>query len=307
MAAPTNTFLSTSAVGNREDLADAIYMVSPSDTPLLSMAAKTKAENTLHEWQTQDLDPPADNAVADGDDAAAIAVTPTVRLGNRTQISTRTIIVSGTQQAMNPAGRKNELAYQMLLASKKLKTDMEFGLTNNKASATSPRKSRGLPGWIVDNVNTGAGYVAPNYVTNTAGTDGTQRAFTEAMFKDVLQKCYVAGGSPTVIMLGAANRQLFSTFAGNSTRFDKGEDSKVFASIDVYASDFGQIMAKPNRIQRTRDAFILDVDKLAVAYLRPFTQTELAKTGDSEKRMLTVEYTLECRAPKAHGAALDLL
>ena len=308
MAAPTNTFLTTAAIGNREDLSDAIYMISPTLTPLLSMAAKTKADNTLHEWQTQDLDPPADNAVAEGDDAAAIAVTPTVRLNNRTQISTRTVIVSGTQVSqMNPAGRKNELSYQMMLASKKLKTDMEFGLTQNKVLATSPRKSRGLAGWISDNVNTGAGYVATNYITNTGGTDGTPRAFTEAMFKDVLQKVFIAGGTPSVIMLGAANRQVFSTFAGNSTRFDKGEDSKVYAAIDVYASDFGQIMAKPNIIQRSRDAFILDTEKLAVAYGRPFGSTDLAKTGDSEKKMLLVEYCLEMRAPKAHGAIYDLL
>ena len=307
MAAPTNTYLTTQVVGNREDLTDAIYMISPSETPFLSMCPKTKADNTLHEWQTQDLDPAADNAQPEGDDATAIPITPTVRLGNRTQISTRTVIVSGTQTSqMNPAGRKNELSYQMMLASKKLKLDMEFGLTQNKVTATSPRKSRGLPGWIVENVNTGAGWVAPNYITNTAGTDGTQRAFTEAQFKDVLQKVYIAGGKPSVIMLGAANRQQFSTFAGNSTRFDKGEDAKVYAAIDVYASDFGQIQAMPNRVMRPRDAFILDEDKVAVSYGRPFQSTDLAKTGDSEKKMLLVEYCLEMRAPRAHGAVLDL-
>src|ERR1700745_2428140 len=117
MTAPTNTFLTTAAIGNREDLSDTIYRISPTVTPLLSMAAKATATNTLHEWQTQDLAAAASNAQAEGDDLTAKTVTPTVRLNNRTQISTKGIIVSGTQQAMNSAGRKSEMGYQTALAS----------------------------------------------------------------------------------------------------------------------------------------------------------------------------------------------
>ena len=305
MAAPTNTFTSSSAIGNREDLSDVIYRITPTQTPTLSMAAKTKATNTLHEWQTQDLAAAASNAQAEGDDASAKTVTPTVRLNNRTQISTKTVIVSGTQQAMNPAGRKDELAYQLSLASAELKRDMEFDLTQRDVSATSPRASRGLRGWIVDNVNNNGGTLA-SYTSNTGYTVGTQRTFTETLLKDVLQKQFTAGGEPDVIMLSPAAKQTFSSFTGNSTRFDKGEDAKLFASVDVYVSDFGELKAVPNRFQATRDVFILQTDKLAVAYLRPFQTVELAKTGDSEKRELIVEYTLECRAPKAHGAIYDI-
>jgi hypothetical protein len=306
MAAPTNTYSTTSAIGNREDLSDVIYRITPTQTPLLSMAAKSKATNTLHEWQTQDLAAAASNAQAEGDDANAKTVTPTVRLTNRTQISTKTVIVSGTQQAMNPAGRRDELAYQLSLASAELKRDMEFDLTQRDVSATSPRASRGLRGWVVDNVNNNGGTLA-SYTSNTGYTAGTQRAFTETLLKDVLQKQFTAGGEPDVIMLAPAAKQTFSSFTGNSTRFDKGEDAKVVASVDVYVSDFGELKAVPNRFQATRDVFTLQTDKLAVAYLRPFQTVELAKTGDSEKRELIVEYTLECRAPKAHGAIYDCL
>ena len=110
MTAPTNTFLSTAAIGNREDLTNMIYRITPTLTPLLNMASKAKATNTLHEWQTQDLAAAASNAQAEGDNASAKTVTVTVRLNNKTQISTKTVIVSGTQQAMNPAGRKDEMA-----------------------------------------------------------------------------------------------------------------------------------------------------------------------------------------------------
>lgn len=311
MAAPSGTFLTTAAIGNREDLADAIYRISPTTTPTLNMAAKTKATNTIHEWQTQDLAAAAANAQAEGDDATAKTVTPTVRLANRTQISTKTVIVSGTQQdGMNPAGRNDEMGYQMSLASLELKRDMELGLTQNDVIGTSPRQSRGLRGWLVDNIDTGAGWVAPSVYTGvgtTATTDGTQVAFTEARFKNVLQKVFTAGGDPDVVMLPPLAKQTFSTFTGNATRLDKSEDAKLYASVDVYVSDFGEVKAMPNRFQRVRDVFVIQSDKVAVAYLRPFGQFPLAKTGDAEKRELLVEYTLEYRAPKSGGAVYDVL
>ena len=306
MAAPTNTFLTTSAIGNREDLTDVIYRISPTQTPVLNLAAKAKATNTLHEWQTQDLASAAANAQAEGDDLTAKTVTVTTRLTNRTQISAKKVVVSGTQMSMNPAGRKDELAYQLSLASAELKRDMEYGLTQNDVLATSPRSSRGLRGWIVDNVSHNSSTLA-SYTSNTGYTGGTQRAFTEAQVKDVLQKIYTAGGEPDTIMMAPAAKQTFSGFTGNATRMDKSEDSKLYAAVDFYVSDFGTLQAVPNRFQATRDVFILQSDKLAVAYLRPFSTVELAKTGDAEQRELLVEYTLECRAPKAHGAVYDIL
>jgi len=306
MGAPSGTFLTTAAIGNREDLSDAIYRISPTATPVLSRAAKTKATNTLHEWQVQELAAAASNKQAEGDDASAKTVTPTVRLTNRTQISTKTVIVSGSQQAMNPAGRKDELAYQLALASAEIKRDMETDLTQLDVSATSPRQSRGLRGWVVDNVNRNGGTLA-SYTGNTGYTAGTQRAFTEAQIKDVLQQCYTAGGEPDMIMLPPAAKQTFSSFSGNATRMDKSEDAKLYAAVDFYVSDFGTIEAVPNRFMATRDVFLLQSDKLAIAYLRPFFTKELAPTGDAEKREIIVEYTLECRAPKAHGAVYDIL
>lgn len=305
MAAPTNTYLTTADVGRREDLTDVIYRITPTQTPVLNMAAKTKATNTLHEWQVQDLASAASNAQAEGDDASAKTVTPTVRLANRTQISTKTVFVSGTEMASNTAGVKDMLAYQMSLASAEIKRDMELDLTQRDVSATSPRASRGLRGWVVDNVNNNGGTLA-SYTGNTGYTAGTQRAFTETQLKDVLQKQYTAGGEPDYVMLSPAAKQTFSSFSGNSTRFDKGEDAKLYAAVDIYVSDFGQLTVIPNRFQAARDVFVLQSDKLAVAYLRPFFTKELAATGDAEKRELIVEWTLECRAPKAHGAVYDI-
>lgn len=306
MTAPTNTFVTTAAIGNREDLTDTIYRISPTATPFISMASKGKATNTLHEWQTQDLAAAVTtNAQAEGDDASAKVVTPTVRLNNRTQISTKTVIVSGTQQAMNPAGRKDELAYQLSLAALELRRDMESSATQLDVTATSPRQSRGLVGWIVDNVSNNGGTLA-SYTGNTGRTKGTAVAFTESRLKSVLQKCFTAGGDPDTILLPPAAKQTFSSFTGNATRFDKSEDAKLYASVDVYVSDFGELKAVPSRFQDANDVFILQADKWAISYLRPFQTVEIAKTGDSEKRELIAEWTVEARAPKSSGAVYDV-
>lgn len=307
MAAPTNTFQTTAAIGNREDLSNIIYRITPTATPLLSMAAKTKATNTLHEWQTQDLAAAANNAQAEGDTLVAKVVQPTIRLNNRTQISAKAVVVSGTQQALNQAGVKDQMAYQLSMVSLELKRDMETGLTQNSVTATAPRQSRGLVGWAGDNVDSGAGYAAPSYTANTAQTDGTQRAFTEAQLKNVLQKIFTAGGEPDTILVGPSQKQTFSTFSGNATRFDKSEDAKLYAAIDVYVSDFGSLKVLPSRFQRSRDAWVLTSDKVAVAYLRPFQTIELATTGDAQQREMIAEYCLEMRAPKAHGLIADIL
>lgn len=308
MAAPTNTQLTTATVGNREDLANVIYQISPTETPFFSMARKGKATATLHEWQTDSLATAANNEQAEGDDAVATALVPTVRLGNRTQIASKTAAVSGSQEAVDSAGRKSEMGYQVAKRGLELRRDMEFGLCQNAVSATAPRRARGLVGWMdAANVNAGAGYVAPNYITNVAQTDGTQRTFVESQLKDVCQKIFTSGGNPNVVMMGAAQKQTFSTFTGNSTRMDESEDKKVTAAVEYYVSDFGTLHGIPNRFQRTRDVFVLESGRWEVSFLRPLRSWDLAKTGDTDRKQLLAEYTLQCDNPLANGGVLDVL
>lgn len=306
MAAPTNTYATTAAVGNREDLTDIIDMITPTETPFYSMIGKAKANATLHEWQTQALRAGKQNAQAEGDDTTATAVTPQVRLGNYTQIMKEAASVSGTQESVDKAGKRGEMAKQMALKSAEMKLDVEFALTRNGTTANSPRQMRGLVGWVAgSNVSAGVGYVAPNYVTNVAQTDGTLRAFTEPLLKDTLQKTYISGGRPNVLMMGASQKQTFSTFTGNATR-QKDADNKLNASIDVYVSDFGTLKAVVNLQQRPRDVWLLQSDKWAFAALRPWQKSPLAKTGDSERNQILLEGTLEAINPAANGAVLDV-
>ena len=310
MAQPTNTFDTYDSVGEREDLSDVIYSISPTDTPFISSAAKTKATAVLHEWQTDALAAAVtNNAVIEGDEATLDAVSPTSRLSNSSQIMDKTVVITGTQEAVDKAGRASELAYQIAKKAKELKRDMEATVTGNIAEVTggssTARKMGTLGSWIETNDVFGAGG-ASGTAGNTARTDGTQRAFTEAQLKSVIKSVWNEGGEPSMIMVGPFNKQKLSGFTGNSTRFDAGADATLYTSVDVYASDFGQLQVVPNRFSRDRDAYVLDMNYFAIAFLRDFSMHELSKTGDSEKRQLLVEATLESRNEKASGLVADL-
>jgi len=311
MAQPTNTFDTYDSVGEREDLSDVIYSISPTDTPFLSSAAKTQATAVLHEWQTDSLAAAAtNNAVIEGDEATLDASTATTRLSNSTQIMDKTVVITGTQESVDKAGRASELAYQIAKRAKELKRDMEATITGNIAevggNSTTARKMGTLGSWVTTNDDLASDGASGAGAGNAAHTDGTQRAFTEAQLKSVIKSVWNAGGDPSMVMVGPFNKQKLSGFTGNSTRFDAGADATLYTSVDVYASDFGQLQVVPNRFSRDRDAYVLDMEYWGIAFLRDFSMHELAKTGDSEKRQLLVEATLESRNEAASGLVADL-
>ena len=310
MAQPSETFDTYDSIGEREDLSDVIYNISPTDTPFLSSAAKTQATAVLHEWQTDSLaSAVTSNAVIEGDEATADAVAATTRLSNSSQILDKVVTITGTQEAVDKAGRASEIAYQVAKKAKELKRDLESSLTSNNAEVTggsgTARQLGGLGSWVATNDVFGSGG-ASGGLGNTARTNGTQRAFTEAQLKSVIKSVWNEGGNPQIIMVGPFNKQKLSGFTGNSTRFDAGADATLYTSVDVYASDFGQTQVIPNRFSRDREAWVLDMDMWGVAFLRDFTMHELAKTGDTEKRQLLVECTLESRNEAASGMIADL-
>jgi len=312
MAQPTNTFDTYDAVGIREDLFDTIYNVDPDDTPFLSKMGKIKANSTNHEWQTDALDAPsATNANIEGDDTTAGAVTATTRLSDYTQIFKKAVTIPGTLEATKRAGRGRESAYQKLLKGKAMKTDFESSIFANNAkvggSATVARELAGVPVWMTSNTSAGTGGSDANGTGSNARTDGTQRAFTESLLKVVLASIYDnSGHKPDCMFLGSFNKQAASSFSGSSTRFDKGEDKRLVAAVDIYEYDFGTIRIEPSRHARARDGLILSTDMWAWAELRPMFDEALAKTGDAEKFQIVAEATLVCRNEAASGGVFDL-
>jgi hypothetical protein len=314
---PSGSFATYQAIGNREDLTDMIYRIDPTDTPFVSSIAREGATAVKHEWQTQALAAAAANAQLEGDDPGTNSTTPTVRLSNVTQISYKVARVTGTQQAVRHAGRSNEMAYQAMLKGLELKRDIEFGalanVTQVAGDTTTARQTSAVLSWIKSNSDKSGS--DPSTSGSNSRTDGTQRAFTEAQLKGVLSSCWTNGGKPNLIMTGAFNKQVFSTFTGRATTVQEADSKKIVASVEAYESDFGRLKVVPNRFMRQdgnsrvgREALVLQTDLWALGFLngRNMIQIPLAKTGDSERRQVLAEWAVVSRNEKGSGIVADL-
>lgn len=331
MALPADTYEVIDAKGVREDLSNVIYDLSPTDTPFLTMAGRGTASGTKHEWQVDQLAAAAANAQIEGDDPSIDAATPTIRISNHCQISSKTVAVTGTLEAVDKAGRDSELSYQLAKRSKELKRDIEHacvGMNNTAVARTaSAGESASVSAFFNEDLaggpsnqgganlpgihqSRGGGLGAQGGFSSTgvftAATDGTQRPLLESDLKSVIQGAWTNGGDPSIIMAGPFNKTVISSFTGNSTRMDVGEDKRLVAAIDVYVSDFGEHQVVPNRFQRSRDVFCFTPELWEVAYLRDFRQHALSKTGDSEKRQLLAEWTLCAKNQSGNAVVADL-
>jgi len=320
----SNQFDTYTSIGRRENLTDMIYNIAPTETPFISNIGKAKGTQTLFEWQTDTLAAARTNAQLEGDDydsvgynvvAAGVTagLTATVRLTNSMQISAKTVIVTGTDEVVMKAGRKSEIGYMVARTGKELKRDIELDACSRNpqvsagAEATA-RQSRGLEHWIQTNVSSGGSYSYTD--ATTVLTDGNQRNLTEALFKDAVQQTWTAGGDPEFALCGPVNKQnISSQFAGIATlyRDQKGVGpAQIIGAADIYVSDFGEMKIVPSRFSRDRTISILQRDMWAVAWLRPMAVTELAKTGDAEKRLLICEWTVQSKNEAASGKVADL-
>ena len=316
----SSTFSSFTVVGQREDLSDVIYDISPQDTPIMSSIGKSKATAVFHEWQTDSLAAATTaNFLVEGADATDASVSPSTRIGNYTQIVGKTIRVSGTLEAVDKAGRKSEKAYQMAKAAAEMKRDIETIITANQGqtagSSTAARKMGSLLSYIKTNSSVNGTTVTgvdPTTFGVSTRTDGTTRTFTEALLKEVIQEVFVSGGTPTLAVMRPALKQKVSGFQGNSAYRVNTDNSvgnvTVVAGADLYQSDFGVLQLVPDRFMReaNREVLILDPEFAALAYLRPFQTKDLAVSGDSERSQLIAELTLEVRNEAAHGIVADL-
>jgi hypothetical protein len=260
----------------------------------------------------------ADNRALEGDTGLSnSAPTNAVRKGQYTQISTKVVEVSSTNQAVNGVADAQTVAKQVAYKLAEMKRDMEKMMLDNVAASAgasgTARQTAGLPAFLTTNAARGSGGAdgttsgsgTSGYV-NAAATDGTARTLTEALLKGVIADCWDQGAEPSVVLCGSSQKQTISTFTGNATRYKEAEDSKLNAAIDVYISDFGQLQIVPARHIRSRDVFVLDPSYAQVAYLQTAKQEPLAKLGLSERRLISAEYGLQVTSEKAHGVVADV-
>jgi hypothetical protein len=324
MTAPAGAFQTFQAVGNREDLEDVIYSISPTETPFFTMASRVEATAVLHEWQTDALVSATTNAQVEGDDAANGTSTPTSRLGMYCQIASKYAVVTDTQQAVDKAGRSSEMSYQVAKRLAELKREMEWAALNHQGSsagsATVPRMTASVESWLTN--PTGASMAGNSTDIGSAGaattpgwtSGGSILAPTDnslngtivvANLKAVIKSCWVAGGNPGIVMAPAGLKQQISAFSGIATIYrEAGSTSKgtaIVGAADLYISDFGEHRVVPNRFMKSNQVLVLDMDYWKIAYLRKVSQKEIARTGASIKRFIDVEFAVVASNPQSSG------
>jgi hypothetical protein len=318
-------------IGIAEDVEDAIFSISPEETPFLTMCKRKKATNTLHQWQVDSLAAATSNKQVEGDDASFSTATSTTMLTNYTQISRKTVIMSRTADSVRKYGRAKELARLVTKYGKELKRDMEFTLVTNQASSVggsqTARQSAGLEaivggGWgsavgnrIIPTTTNTTG-TTPGYTSSawSAPTDGTTTGstLTEAMVVAGIEMAWQDGGDPSVLMMNSSQKKLFAGFSGATkyagayTQQSGNVQSALIGGISLYVSDFGSHKLVLNRYMRAKTVFGLDPDYCSVAFLDGIKIEDLAKTGDAEKKMIITEYCLVVDNPDAHFKIQDL-
>lgn len=322
MAAITNTFKTTNAVGNREELSDVVSRITPEDTPIYSLIPKGKVKSVHPEWETDDLAAPAANVQTEGDEYDFDAITPPVRVGNYTQIMRKDWIISNTQEVVDEAGKVQKRKYQKLKKGIELRKDVELAIVANTASVAGATRSFGsLPSWLVTNVSRGATGSNGGFNTGTgltvAATPGTQRAFTKTLLDATMQSCYVSGGNVRHLVVSPYVKSVFVTFMSDtnvaSFRYaaDAGKNT-IISNADVYEGPFGKVLVHPNRVMATNgtvasNAFLLDTEMLAFEWLRKIAEDKnLAKTGDADKGVILGEGTLRVKNEKGLGVIADV-
>ena len=312
MAMPSNTLATYEAVGNREDLSDIIYDVSPTETPVLSNMPRGKATSTKHEWLTRALAAASgSNAVLEGDDATTDAANANTRIYNYAQISDKVARVTGTQEAVDKAGMRSVMAREMEDKMKELKRDVETSLLQNVAYVaggdTTARVSAGLSCYIKTNIDKASDGTAAAGTGADTYTTGTARALLETQVEAALALAWTNGGTPSMGVMNAFQKRKFAAFSGSSTKTQDGSKTKVVNNVEVYIDPLGtEVRLVPCRQAPTSSVFFVDMEYLKFCPLRNFSTTELAKTGDSIRKQILVEYTMEVCNEKAHAAVYDL-
>lgn len=325
MAQAANTFETYDAVGNREELADTIYQITPEETPFLSLIGRKSVASTHPEWQTDTLGAvDTDNNQPEGNDWSYAAITPTTRVGNYTQISEKSLQISRTQENTSKAGRRSEVAREVAKKGVELRIDMEAIALSNQASAAGTgngatnRKLAGLRAWIATNDDLGSGGSSGSFSNGIQGaaTNGTQRALAKAQIDSVMLSATNAGGKPRVVMLSNYNKTVASRFLDDADVVPLRKEVKsgaamIVGAADSYLTDFGLITFVPNT-QMTRagaavarNVFLIDPSMVKLGVFDDIQIHKPAKTGDAEKRVLNVEYTLLVSNEAAHGCVAD--
>lgn len=303
-------------VARRESLLDAVNLLDPTDTQMLSGFKQGTANNTYHEWTIDTLEVVGDNSQAEGADAPSDASNDPVRTGNVTQIFAKTAKITGTELGENLRRvGGNRMNQELTKKMKSLKGDIEFALVRgSKASgvasnsASSSRRLQGVKNWITTNV------------TNQSGT-----SLTETLLNDLFELSWNVGANIDAVYTPMKGKRRVSAFTSGATKMVQLNDRRLVNAVDVYESDAAKMVklfahryvttgigkgltatADPNKSDYVTtatpgfDVIGLQEDTWATAwYRKPFTK-DIAETGDFNAKEIITEMTLEAHNQQAN-------
>lgn len=286
-------------VGKKEDVADYISMITPSDTPFLSSIKTDKVANTLYQWQEDQLRAVAKNAKLEGADAVDTDRDQPVMRQNGTQILEETFKVSGTSDAVKTYGRDKITARETMKTGKLLKMDLEHSLVGT--GQTYVAGAAATAGEF-------AGVQAQIHADVTNDNGGTPRALDEDLIVNTHEMLYNEGSDASILMVKPSDTKIISGFsqASGRTHDVKNGDKKITKVINVYESPFGTVRVVKNRRLRATDALMYDAKHWKLSVLRNWFREKLAKTGDADRWMMVGEFGLKHANQKATGLITDL-
>ncbi len=336
MTAANLDFVDLAAVADngliREDVMNQIWDISKIPLPFTDMVGSDTHTNQYTEW-TQDTLGAQDltNAVVDGADIDQNDTATGARVGNQTQISVKEVKVSSGADAVDTIGRARELAYQVSMRQQELRRDVEGIAVGQQASVadngtTVPGKAGAFGAWLTTNVSFGATGSAGGYGATTPGivdapVSGTVRALTETLVRDISQSVWEEGGNTEYIMsTPGVIRQLSNYLFTSSARIatltkesgSSAEGATAQGAVSTFITDFGQVLDMvPNRLQNdvTTDnatLYFIDPALVRLSYLRGYQVEPLSKTGLSEKRLMSVYWSLKVLNEKGLGGIYDI-
>jgi hypothetical protein len=312
----------------REDVMDKIFDISNVPLPFTDLCSKGTHTNRRVEFVTDELAAPvANNAVIEGAEITQNNTKIGLRLGNWTQIAVKNVIITTTAEASNGIGGMNSLSYQIKERQKELRRDVEAQMLSHQASVAGDASaaagiSAGIGAQLKSHVSVGATGAVGGFNTTTglfvAPTPGTKRALSETTIRDTLQAIYQDGGNTTVMMarppvIRKLSEYLFTSTARVATlqtQTNGATAQTAIGSVNVFVTDFGQtITLRDNRIQlvddtATSSVYFLDPTHLRQSMLRGYQVEPLGKTGLTEKRLMSVEYSMLVLNEKSQGAIL---
>jgi len=292
MAAPANTVQTTAMVGLREDISNVVHNLMVTATPVYSASTRVKASSTTHEWTTDEIRAGGENFHLEGDDTVATPRAPRVKQSNQTQIFKEPITVSETAMAGDYVGPRNILKDEIFKGIKAVKKDVEFAILSNQPKVAG--LTRRMAGGGTDPAGDGS----------DARGDGAATNFVEADLKAVMQSMWNEGADPDRVILRPDLLDTSAAFTGNAPRREM-KPGDVSAKIDVYVTNFGEVMFMPSREIRATDVIVMESGRTYMGIYRDWKQRPLAKTGDSEKYEIVGEMTFGMGNEKAAALIAD--